>query len=94
MTRCPHVVGAGLLLWMAMCLAPQAAGAAVCGEPVAAPKHEVGEEWTWKDEKGREWTNRVVGIEGEFALMRWPGEEIAYYDKDWVIPLAWAPSKR
>jgi hypothetical protein len=59
--------------------------AAGCGFPVVVPKYEVGEEWTWKNDKGREWTNRVMEIEGESTAIRWPEDNLAYYNKDWVV---------
>ncbi len=37
--------------------------AADCREPVPAPKYKVGEKWTWRTEKGREWNNEVVQVE-------------------------------
>jgi hypothetical protein len=62
-----------------------AALAADCGMPVAAPKYEVGEQWTWKNDKGREWVNRVMEVKDETAAIQWPGNNVAYYSKDWVV---------
>lgn len=69
-----------LMTWGGLAL-----GAADCGEPAAAPKYQVGEKWTWRDEKGRERTNEVVQVEGDIAQIRWSDGDVASYDKDWII---------
>lgn len=57
-----------------------------CGEPASAPTYQVGDKWTWRDAKGAEWNNTVVQVEGDVAqIRRPPNNEVAFYDKDWVI---------
>ncbi len=79
-----------VVLWVVVaCLAgttwaAQAWGAD-CGEPVPAPKHQVGEKWTWRDEKGREGTSVVLQVEGDTAQIRLLTGDVATYDKNWVI---------
>jgi len=61
------------------------AAPADCGEPVVAPTYNVGETWTWRDDKGREWSNEVLRIEGGMTQIKLPNGSIAYVDKDWVM---------
>jgi hypothetical protein len=63
----------------------QAWGAADCGEPVSAPKYQVGEKWTWRDEKGREGMGAVLQAEGDMTQIRLMTGDVASYDKDWII---------
>ncbi|MCX5733440.1 MAG: hypothetical protein NTW68_03815 [candidate division NC10 bacterium] len=70
----------GFTIWLST-----AVFAADCGMPVAAPKYEGNEEWKWKNDKGREWVNRVIGVEGETTAIEWANKNIGYYNKDWVI---------
>jgi len=56
-----------------------------CGEPVPAPKYQVGERWGWQDEKGRKWSWEVVQVEGDTAQIRWGNGDVASYDKDWIV---------
>jgi hypothetical protein len=65
-------------------IAPRALGGS-CDEPFPVPIYQKGDKWRWKDEKGREWVNQVVRLEGEFILIEWPSGAIAYHDKDWVV---------
>lgn len=57
--------------------------AANCGEPVPAPKFEVGDNSSFQDELGEERTERFVGVEG--GLNR---PERAYPDSKAVMFLA------
>ncbi len=63
----------------------QVALAADCGEPAPTPKYQVGERWTWQDEKGRGWSSEVVQVEGDLTQIKWGTGDVASYDKDWVI---------
>lgn len=63
-----------------------------CGEPVAAPKFQVGDKWVWRDEKGVEFTQEVIGFEGDLAKISWanPRSEpdksgIIFIDRDGVL---------
>ena len=76
----------------------QVVRAADCGEPVPAPKYQVGEKWTWRDEKGNERTREVVGFEGDLAAIKWSNprsqpdrEGTLFFDSDWVIRKALRP---
>lgn len=60
-------------------------GAADCGEPAPAPRYQLGEKWTWRDEKDREWSNEVIRVEGDVTQMRWANGDVAFHDKDWII---------
>jgi len=59
--------------------------AAVCGEPLSAPTYQVGEKWTWRSEKGAEWSDSVVQVEGTVAQIKRPNGEVAFFDRDWII---------
>ena len=59
--------------------------AADCGEPTPAPKYQVGEKWTWRNEKGTESSDEVVQVEGDIAQIRWSNGDVAFYDKDRII---------
>lgn len=63
----------------------QIAVVADCGEPIAAPKYQVGDEWTWRDERGHEKTHKVIQVEGEITQIMWTNGDVAHYDKDRVI---------
>ena len=58
--------------------------AADCGEPVRAPKYQVGDKWLWRNAKGVESTSEVVGFEGELAQMK-SGELLLFVDPDRVL---------
>jgi hypothetical protein len=77
------------LLAMAMILpallAAQAFAAAICNEPVPAPKFEVGEKWTSRDERGTESTNEVIQVEGGVTQMIDHNGNVAFYDQDRII---------
>jgi len=62
-----------------------AALAADCGEPVPAPKFQVGEKWTWRNGKGVESTDEVVQVEGDFIQIKWSNGDLASYDKDRIL---------
>jgi hypothetical protein len=62
-----------------------AAFAADCGEPVSAPQYQVGEKWTWRNEKGREWTDQVLQVNEGLTQIKWSNGEVGFYDKDRVL---------
>lgn len=62
-----------------------AAFAADCGLPVAAPKYEGNEKWMWKNDKGIESIDRVIGVEGETTAILWSSKNTGYYNKEWII---------
>jgi len=39
-------------------------GTVECGDQVQAPKYQVGEKWSWQDEKGQELTDTVLRWKG------------------------------
>jgi hypothetical protein len=59
--------------------------AADCGEPLSAPTYQVGDKWTWRNDKGVTWHNAVVLVEGDVTQMEWPNGAIAFLDKDWIV---------
>ena len=59
--------------------------AAACGEPLAAPTYQVGEKWTWRGEKGAEWSDSVVQVEGTDAQIKRSNGEVVFFDRDWII---------
>ena len=73
------------VIFIATAWGAQAWGATECGEPVSAPKYQVGEKWTWRDEKGREGMGVVLQAEGDMAQVRLMTGDVASYDKDWII---------
>jgi hypothetical protein len=56
-----------------------------CGEPLSAPTYQVGDKWTWRNDKGVTWSNSVVQVEGNVTQIGWPNGEIAFLDKDWIV---------
>jgi len=62
-----------------------------CGAPVAAPKHQAGENWTWRDEVGGE-LSEVVQAEGDLIQMKWPNGDVAFHDKDLLIRMISRPN--
>lgn len=59
--------------------------AADCGEPVLTPKFQVGEKWTWRDEKGAEWSNEVIQVEAELTQVRGKDGDLVFFDKELII---------
>ncbi len=55
-----------------------------CGAPVLAPKHHVGEKWTWRDERGGE-IIEAVQAEGDMTEMKLPNGDVAFHDQDLVV---------
>ncbi len=85
MDRRPVVRLVVAVFFIATVWGAQAWGAGDCGEPVPAPKYQVGEKWTWRDEKGREGMGAVLQVEGDLAQVRLLTGDLAFYDKDWII---------
>jgi hypothetical protein len=59
----------------------------------------VGEKWTWRDERGIENTQEVVGFEGDLVQVKWANpssapdkEGILFFDSDRVIRKAIRPN--
>jgi hypothetical protein len=50
-----------------------------------APSVVAGEQWTIKDDKGREFTTRIVGTEGGLTKMEWANGDMAFYDEALVL---------
>jgi hypothetical protein len=70
-----------------------------CGEPVAAPKYNVGDKWASRDERGTESSQEVVGFEGNLAQIRWTdprwepdGKGMILVDSEGVIRKAIRPN--
>ena len=59
--------------------------AADCGAPLSAPTYQAGDTWTWRDDKGVEWSNSVVQVQGTGVQIKRPNGEVALFDKDWII---------
>jgi hypothetical protein len=77
----------------------QVALAADCGEPVSAPKYQVGDKWVTRNEKGAEAASEVVEFEGDYAKIKWatpwltPDKEgVVIVDADRVIRKAIRPN--
>lgn len=85
MRKRPVVRSVGAAFLILTTWGAQALGAVDCGEPVPPPKYQVGEKWTWRDEKGQEVTDEVVQVEGDMTQIRWSDGDVASYDKDRVI---------
>jgi hypothetical protein len=82
-----------VVVWAAQTLA------ADCGEPVSASKFQLGDKWTWRDDKANESIWEVIGFEGDLAQVKWanPKSEpdkdgILFIDVDRVIQKARRPS--
>jgi hypothetical protein len=92
MKRCVLVIALGVGL-TPMMISGEALGAADCGEPVMAPKLQVGDMWVLPSEKeGAESTAEVVGFEGDLAVIQFKnpafegGKEFwTYVDSERVI---------
>jgi hypothetical protein len=50
--------------------APPPVAAARCSDPVPVPKLQVGEKWTFRDEKGVESTSEVIEVDGDTTRLR------------------------
>jgi len=66
-------------------VAASLAAPADCGEPLATPRYTGGEKWTWRDEKGTEWNNTVVRVDGDVTQITWPSGSVATYSKDLIV---------
>jgi hypothetical protein len=90
----------GLGLWLLMATGGGKALAAVdCGEPVPAPKLQVGEKWVSRNEKGAEGMREVVASEGDLAQIKWTSpaaepdkEGVVFIDPEGVIRKAIRPN--
>lgn len=72
--------------WWAPALA-----ATECGVPALAPRHQPGEKWTWRDERGGQWSEAVLE-EGDLTQMKWPTGDVAFHEKDMVVRLVSRPN--
>ncbi len=72
----------GLFLFTATCA--KALAATDCGEPVPAPKYQVGDKWISRNERGVESMREVVGLEGDLAKVKW-ANPTAEPDKDGIV---------
>ena len=87
-----------IVFFMGMTRGVQVFGAD-CGEPVPAPKYNVGDKWVSRDERGAETSQEVVGFEGDLAQIRWTdprwepdGKGMILVDPDGVIRKAIRPN--
>jgi hypothetical protein len=66
-----------------------ASAATDCGEPVPAPKWEIGDTWTFQDETGGENQQRVTGFEGgliRLEVTRVGGRPVVqFWDPEYVL---------
>jgi hypothetical protein len=65
-----------------------ASAAADCGEPVAAPKWQVGDTWRFQDELGGENRQTVTGMEAglvRIEVARIGGNTIQFWDTEYVL---------
>lgn len=89
---------AGVSLSLLIATEGMALAAVECGEPVPAPKYQVGDKWISRSEKGREMATEVVGFEGDLAQVEWktppfgPAKGMLFYDRDRVIRKAIKPN--
>ncbi len=67
--------------------------AAGCREPAAAPRYYRGERWTWRDDKGGEWTDTVVA-EGAMSQIEAANGDVLFFNKDRVLQRVVKPSGR
>ncbi len=91
MSKRPAVVSVAVLFLVVTAWGAQAFGAVDCGEPVLAPKHQVGEKWTWRNETGGE-ISEVVQAEGDLAQMKLPNGDVAFHDKDLIVQFVKRPN--
>lgn len=49
------------------------------------PRVVTGDQWTMRDDKGLETTQRIVGTENGLTTMRWPSGDLAFYDEALVL---------
>ena len=77
----------GLLAMMVLLVvtAPQTFGATTCNEPAPVPKFEVGEKWTWRDERGVERIDEVIQVEGDTTQFKGDNGDVAFYDQDRIL---------
>jgi len=68
-----------------------ALAAADCGAPVPAPKHQVGEKWTWQDERGGGLSEEVLA-EGDLTQMKLQNSDVAFHDKDLIVQFVKRPN--
>lgn len=79
------------VLFLSLTVSGTPAPAAVdCGGPVVAPRHLAGENWTWRDEKGREFTEAVLA-EGDLTQMKRPNGDVTSHDKNMIIRMVKRP---
>lgn len=59
-----------------------------CGEPVPAPKFQIGDTWVFQDDEGAERTETVVGFDEGLTLMEWVRVErktVLFLDRDLIV---------
>ncbi len=87
------VVGAfGFILFLIVPIWAIPFAAVDCGEPVPAPRYQVGDKWVLRNEKGEESVSEIVAFEENYAKMKWatpwlsPDKEgVIFLDADRVI---------
>jgi hypothetical protein len=62
-----------------------------CGAPVPAPQHQVGEKWTWQDERGGTLSEEVLA-DGDLTQMKLQTGAVAFHDKDLIVRFVKLPS--
>ena len=93
MTKRVAVLSVAVLFLTLTVWRPPAFGAVDCGDPVLAPKHQVGEKWTWTwtDERGGE-ISEVVQAEGDLTQMKLANGDVAFHDKDLIVQFVKRPN--
>lgn len=91
MGRRATVASMAALLLMAPIVTRQVLAEVSCGEPVSPPKYYVGEKRR-KDEKGAEWSNQVLQLEGGITQISGREADIVSFDQDMVIRKVVRPS--
>jgi hypothetical protein len=84
MSRCKLALSAIGMILTTMVVGP-ALAAITCGEPVPAPKFQVGDTWTWRSEKGQESTDKVIQVDGDTTQILRSNGQIAFVDKDGIL---------
>ena len=84
MTRWAVALSAVLFLLLGTATT-QVYAAVSCGEPLLAPTYHVGDNWTWRGEKGQEATDEVIQVEGDTTQIKSQNGDIAFVDKDRVL---------
>lgn len=56
-----------------------------CSDPAPAPRFQVGEKWTWRNDRGEENTDEVIEVDGETTRMRKSNGDVVFLDKDRVL---------